>query len=144
MRILARSRESLGRFRRAVAAPRDERVAIGHVQLRQLMSPRRVGLDLVSRGKCRQECLRFSNLKHLRRRRKAFERSREDGVGIHGASGRLIELGERQRRAQTPTSCALLLRYLERGLESFLCRSGISWIALEQEFASQKMREGQV
>ena len=33
-----------------------------------------------------------ADLRHFRRRRKAFERGREDGVGVGGAGGRLVEL----------------------------------------------------
>ena len=44
--------------------------------------------------------LRLSDLGHFGRRRKAFERGREDGVGVGGAGGRLVEFGQRQRGAQ--------------------------------------------
>jgi hypothetical protein len=44
--------------------------------------------------------LRFCNLGKLRRRRKAFERGGEDVVGFERAAGRMIELRQRQRRAQ--------------------------------------------
>jgi hypothetical protein len=39
--------------------------------------------------------LRLGDLGHFRRRRKAFERRREDGMGLGGAGGPLVELGER-------------------------------------------------
>ena len=51
-------------------------------------------------------------------RREAFERGREDGVGFGGAGGRLIELGERERREQMRTARALLARYRDGGLEA--------------------------
>jgi hypothetical protein len=57
-----------------------------------------------------QQSLRVGDFRHFWRRREAFERRREDGVLVGGASGRLIELGERERRAQSPTALALLLR----------------------------------
>ena len=65
-------------------------------------------------------------------------------MSFGGAGGRLVKLGERQSRAQAPTARALLLRDLERGLEGFLRGGGIGWIALQQEFAAQKMRKGEV
>jgi hypothetical protein len=100
------------------------------------------GLNLVGLRNCREQCSSLGDLRHLRRWRKAFERRRENGVGIRGAGGRLIELGERQSCAQTPTSRALLLCDCECGSESFLRGGGIGWIALEQEFAAQKVKEG--
>ena len=39
-------------------------------------------LDLVRLRQHRKQRLRLGDLRHLRRRRKAFERGREDGVGF--------------------------------------------------------------
>ena len=62
----------------------------------------------------RQQRLRLGDLRHFRRRRKAFERGRQDGVRFDGAAGRLIELGERQapladRRLRAPCSFAMAI-----------------------------------
>ena len=83
-----------------MASRRYERVAIGGVQLRQPLAPRRTRLDLVRLRQPRQQRLSLGDLRHLRRRRKAFERGREDGVGVGGTAGRLVELRQRQRGAQ--------------------------------------------
>ena len=64
-------------------------------------------------------------------------------MGFDGAGGGLVELGERQNCPQTPTSRALLLRDLERGLEGFLGGGGIRGIALEQDLAAEAMQEGE-
>ena len=79
----------------------------------------RAGLD------SHQQRLRLGDLRHFGRRRKAFERGREDRLSIDQTAGRLVELRERQRRAQTPTARALLLCDGEGGLEGFLRRWGI-------------------
>jgi hypothetical protein len=50
--------------------------------------------------KLAEQRLRFGDLGHLRRRRKAFERGGENGVGLSEAAGRLIELRQLQRRLQ--------------------------------------------
>jgi hypothetical protein len=81
--------------------------------------------DLVGRCKCSQQRLRLSDLGHFRGRRKAIERRREDGVGFCGAAGRLVEFGQRQRRAQAPTAGALLPRDGDGALEGFLRGSGV-------------------
>ena len=109
-RRLAGSGERFRRFRRPVAARGDERVAVGDVQLRQSLPMRGVHFDLVGRRECSQQRLRLGDLGHFRRRRKAFERRREDGVGFGEAAGRLIEFGQRQRRAQFEAARTLLVR----------------------------------
>ena len=48
-----------------------------------------------------QQRLRLSDLGHLGRRQKVFERRREDGVGFAGPARRQIELGESKRRAKS-------------------------------------------
>ena len=93
------------------------------------------GLDLVRLRQRRQQRLRLRDLGHFRRRRKAFERRREDGVGFGGAAGRLIELGERERRAQFEAARALPLRDGDGRLESFFRGRGVRGIALQQHFA---------
>jgi hypothetical protein len=76
-----------------------------------------------------QQRPRLCDLRHLLRWRKTFERGPEDSVGVCATVSRLVELSERQRRAQTPTSRALLLCDLERRLERFLGGGGIGRIA---------------
>jgi hypothetical protein len=82
-----------------MAARRYERVAIGHLQVRQSLLFGRIRLDFFRLLKGRQQRLSLSDLGHFRRRRKAFERAREGGAGFNGAVGRLVELRERERGA---------------------------------------------
>ncbi len=108
--------------------------------MRQSLPLRGFRFDLVRFGQRREQRLRLGDLWHFRRRRKAFERGREDGVGFGGAGGRLIELGERKRRAQFETARALLLRDGDGGQEGFFRRRGVGGIALEQDFAACPMQ----
>ncbi len=55
---------------------------------RRARKPSRTGLLC---NLCEQP-LRLRDLRHFGRRRKAFERRREDGVGFDGAAGRLVEI----------------------------------------------------
>ena len=87
-----------------------------------------------------EQRLRLRDLRHLRRRRKAFERRREDRVGVGGAVGRLIELGERKRGAQFEAARALLLRDGDGGQEGFFRRRGVGGVALEQDLAARPMQ----
>jgi hypothetical protein len=64
------------------------------VQLPALLMSRRVRLDLLRLPQRPEQRLSLGNLRHFWRWRKAFERLREDGVGLGGAGGRLVELGE--------------------------------------------------
>ena len=59
---------------------RYERVALGDLQLRQSPPLRGLRLDLVRFRQRRQQRLRLCDLRHFRRRRKAFERGREHCV----------------------------------------------------------------
>ena len=93
-RRLAGSLERFRRFRRAEASRGDERVAVGHLQLRHAMALRGLRLNLVGFRQRGQQRLRLGDLRHFGRRRKAFERRREHGVGVGGTAGRLIELGQ--------------------------------------------------
>ena len=70
------------------------------MQLRQPLPPRGLRFDLVDRCERGQERLRLGDLRHFGRRRKAFEGGRENGVSVGGAGNRLVEFGQRQRRAQ--------------------------------------------
>ena len=108
--------------------------------MRQSLSLRCFGLDLVGLRHRYQQRLRLGDLGHFGRRRKAFERRREDGVGVGGAAGRLVELGERERRAQFEAARALLLRDGDGGQEGFFRRRGVGGVALEQDFAARPMQ----
>ena len=67
----------------ALGHHRGERVA--GMQLRARVTPAQLSGDRLARRERRQQRLRFGDLGHFRRRRKAFERGREDGVGIQAA-----------------------------------------------------------
>ena len=101
---------------------------------------RGLGLNIVSSRQRREQRLRLGDLGHFRRRRKAFERGREDGVGVGGAGGRLVELGERERRAQFEAARALLLRDGDGGQECFLRGRRVGGVALQQHFAARPMQ----
>jgi hypothetical protein len=83
---------------------------------------------------------RLSNLRHFRRRRKAFERRCENGAGVGGAAAFAIELSQRQRRAQFKTARALPLRDCDGGQKGFFRRRRIGGVALQQNFASRPMQ----
>ena len=76
------------------------RLAVPGMKSEPLLMLRFSGLDFLGHCERRQQRLRFGDLGHFGRRRKAFERRRKDGVGVGGAAGRLVELGERKRSAQ--------------------------------------------
>ena len=63
-------------------------------------------------------------------------------MGFGGSGGRLVELGERKRGAQTPTAGALLFRDGDGALEDFLRGRGVSRVALEQDFGARPMQFG--
>ena len=63
----------------------------------------------------REERLRFHDLGKLRRRRKAAERGREDGMGGGGAVCTLIKLRQCQRRAEFEAPGLLPLRHRDGG-----------------------------
>ena len=66
--------------------------------------------------------LRLGDLGHFGRRREAFERRREDGVGVDGAAGRLVQFGERERGAKFEAARGLLFRDGDGGPERLLRR----------------------
>ena len=110
------------------------------MQLRQSLPLRGLRFDLVGFRQRRQQRLSLGDLRHFRRRRKAFERGREDGVGVGGAAGRLVELGERKRRAQFEAARALLFRDGDGGQEGFFGGRGVGGVALKQDFAARPMQ----
>jgi hypothetical protein len=80
--------------------------------------------------------MRFGDLGHFGPRRKAFERRREDGVGVGRATGRLVELGEGKGRAQFETARPLTLSNGDGGPQGFFGGRGIRGIALQQHVAA--------
>jgi hypothetical protein len=57
-------------------------------------------------------------------------------VGFGESGCRVIELRQRQRRAQFKTACALALRDGDSRLESCFGGRGVGGVALEQDFAA--------
>ena len=86
------------RFLGAVSSRQHQRLAVARLQLEAALARRRGVLDLVAILQRREQRLRFGDLRHFRCRRKAFERGLEDRVGLGGAAGRLVELGEQKGR----------------------------------------------
>src|SRR5271165_7576273 len=96
----SRAREGSGGFGRAMAARRDQSVAVGELKVNLTFAkrsgvPRLVGLR--QRG---QQRLRLGDLRHFWGRRKALERGCKHGVRVGVAARRTIELRERERGAQ--------------------------------------------
>ena len=61
-------------------------------------------------------------------------------MGFDWAGGRLVELGQRQRRAQFEAARSLLLRDGDGGQEGFFRRRGVGGVALQQDFAARPMQ----
>jgi hypothetical protein len=139
-RPLAAFGERFRRFRRAAAARREECDATGDVQFRQSLPPRRFCLDLVDRRQRAEQRLCLGDLLHLRRRRKAIERRREDSVGVERTAGRPIELRHGQRRAQFKAARALPLRDGDGVQEGFFRGRRVSGVLLEQDIAAGAMQ----
>ena len=127
-------------FLRGEALGPHHRLAVGRLKMKPALSLPLCGLDLLRLRQRRQQRLRLGDLRHFGRRREAFERRREDGVGVGGAAGRLVELGERKRGAQFEAARALLLRDRDGGQEGFFRRRGVGGVALEQDFAARPMQ----
>jgi hypothetical protein len=66
---------------------------------------------------------------------------REHGVGFDRPSGRLIELGEGDCRAQSEEASVLLLGDGDGGLEGLFSGHWIVRIAFQQDFAAQAVQE---
>ena len=62
----------------------DHRLAIAGLQFQPALARRCRGLPLVGLGERREQRLSLRDLRHFRRRRKAFERRREDVVPLGG------------------------------------------------------------
>ena len=88
----------------------------------------------------REQRLRLGDHRHLRRRRKAFERGREDSVCFDETAGRLIELGERKRREQLEAPGALLFRDSEGGFESVFGLRRVGGITLQRILPRSRCR----
>ena len=63
-------------------------------------------------------------------------------MGFDGAAGRLVELGERERGAQTEAARALSPRDDDGGLEGFFRRRGAGGVALQQDIAARPVQFG--
>ena len=98
------------------------------------------GLNLVRLRQRGEQRLRFRDVGHFGRRRKAFERRREDGVGFGGAGGRLVEFRERERSAQFEAARALLFRDCDGGLVGVFGGRRVGGIALQQHVAARPMQ----
>ena len=96
----------------------------------------RAGLD------SHQQRLRLSDLWHFGRRRKAFEGGRKDGGRVGGTTGRLVKLGERQRRLQPEAPRALVARDGDGRAIGFLSAGGILGIGLCEDVAADAVQEG--
>ena len=98
--------------------------------------------DPIFFSQCIEQRLRFRYLRKFRRRREAFERGGEHGVGIGGAAGRLVEL--RQLRAplagRSYARPAAVRRRWRRGMlpRRAPCLSD----PLEQDVAANAVEEG--
>src|SRR5215469_15299908 len=90
-----------------------------------------------SRRQRAKKRLRFRDLGKFWARRKAVQRRREQGMSIGGSVRRVIELRQRERRAQLETARLLLLRDGDCREERILGRGRIRRIALEQNLAAQ-------
>ena len=113
----------MGKTNDAGATRRDERIAVSNLQPLPSLATGRLRLDLVCLLERRQQRLSLGDLSQLRRRRKGFKRWRENGVRFDGAASRLIEFGQRQRRAQLEAARALPPRDGDGGLEKPLPRA---------------------
>ena len=86
-----------------------------------------------------QQLMRLRDLRHFRRRRKAFERRHKNGVSVGGAGGRLIEPGERQGRAQ-PQAARALLALRRRGRAWKASSAGAGLPGRASEASRREMR----
>jgi hypothetical protein len=91
---LAGAGESGFGFRRAVAARMQHRLAVAGLQFQSAFPSRGGVLHLIGFCERREQRLRLFDLRELRRRRKTFQHRREHGMGVRGAIGRLVELGQ--------------------------------------------------
>ena len=112
------------------------------MQFGQSLPPRCFGLDLIGFRQRSEQRVRLLKLGHLRRRRKAIECGREDGVGVGRACGRLIELRERKRCAQFEAARLLHSSDFDGAFEGFLGGSGVRGVALDQQLAVRPVQLG--
>jgi hypothetical protein len=69
--------------------------------------------------------------------------SAKGGVGVRGAAGRVVELGEGKRREKFVAACALSLRDGDRGSICVFGGADVRGIAFEQNVAAKAMQEGE-
>ena len=91
----------------------------------------------------REQRLRLRDLGHFRRRRKAFERGREDVVGVE-RGGRSIDksLASASAARNSKLRAPCCLRDGDGGQERFLGGRGVGGVALQQDFAARPMQFG--
>ena len=90
-------------FRRVHASALEQRCRHVELEFRAPLAPRGLGLHVVVLRQRRQQRLRFGDLRHFRRRRKAFERRREHGVGVGGAA---LDRASRAKKRRGVQNCA--------------------------------------
>ena len=111
--------------------------------MRQSLPMRGLNFDLIRLRQRGEQRLRLGDLGHLGRRREAFDRGREDGVGFGGAAGRLVELGERERGEQLVASRGLLFRDGDRRSICVFGGGDVRGGAFEQNVAAKAVQEGE-
>ena len=98
--------------------------AIGAIRDREVLPS-----QLRSRLNVADKSQRRRDLGKLGRRRETFERWRENGVSVGGAGNRLIEFGQRQRRAQFEAARTLLFCDSDGGQECVLRGRGVGGVS---------------
>jgi hypothetical protein len=141
-------RGRLGKGRCPAQSGRSHSAALRPLDAKRQLAVRE---SLLGSNFCQQP-LCLGDLGHFRRRRKAFERRGEDGVGFGGSGGRLVELGERKRGAQSATPPNADLRLLKRpssrrprrGHSSARCINPIDRAALFKRLCKPGMTDDEV
>ena len=132
---------SLGLTGRPTFWPQDG-LRIGRLKSEAASTLGDSGLDFLRRLKRREQRLRLGDLRHFGRRRETFEGGREDGLGFGQAVGRLVELGQRERREQFVTACALLFRDGDGRSIGVLCGRGIGGVSPRKDVTPNAMQKG--
>ena len=124
-------------------APRPgERATVLHMQPEPAFARSNCVFHVVRLHQRPKQRLRLGDLGHFRRRRKAFERGREDGVRVGGAGGRLVELRQPERRLQAEAKRALRSRDGDGGAIGVFGAGRICRLGLQEDVAANAMQEG--
>jgi hypothetical protein len=105
-------------------------IAVGGLQPESALPQRCFFFHLLGLRECGKEVPCCFDLRKFRRRPEAFECGGEYGMGVGSAAGGLVELRQRQRRAQPVAPRLLLQRNGDGGEERFLGRRRLRRIAL--------------